>query len=274
MMTYQLKLDYFDNTQFIRLTRENIDLVSFACKTVDSHYRNIFDPHNVQSFVGLIKQYKADNGDAWVNDRNLVESVCKAIDKEDRTHLSVSGIVASPVKGSANPNAQGINLMVDYIMKHQAILDKIKRGEPSVVNDMAESVKGPTKKQVNQTFSKFSFASKFCTYVARYYWNSDDAYAIYDDVVQSILPYYIYKYVDKDTAKLYMHGKKSSVNDFQKTNDYEGYNKLITCTIEGAKAKEQCKMTKEEFDLLIWYYYRREKKGLIPQALNSIEADC
>ena len=59
----------------------------------------------------------------------------------------------------------------------------------------------------------FSFASKFCTYVSRYLYNSDD-YCIYDNVLCNALPYYAWAYL----GEVFISTKNSTINSYAKKN--------------------------------------------------------
>lgn len=69
-------------------------------------------------------------------------------------------------------------MMVKCITNQNNLLKQIEEGDLSVVDILSRAVNG---------VSKLSFASKFCSYVARYQFNSD-AYSIYDNIIQGILP--------------------------------------------------------------------------------------
>lgn len=272
-MEYTLELDYFEGTKFIRLTQKNYEILNFACKTLDSTYRNSFNTEYPGSSGYLITQY-AKNGD-WTQNPDAVEIICRQIDKENATHLSVSGNFPT-----GDPmNSRGIELMSAYIadINRQSVLERIREGEESIVCELArEPVRG---------FSKFSFASKFCTYVNRYQFKRDD-YSIYDDVVQSILPYYIHAYGTEDRgAYISQHNRtingvriqvwESDIYRFRENNDYSGYKRIIdnvlTSVQKGAKKEDSPITTREQLDLLLWYYYKGDKE-LVRAAIQTIGA--
>lgn len=191
-----------------------------------------------------------------------MDNVCKAIDRENKTHFSVSGFYER-IGGNKNPdNARGIYLMVNCIIHYDGLLNKIKDGESEVVNRLSQAVAVN-----NNTISKFSFASKFCTYISRYQFN-DDKYCIYDNVVQEILPYYIYRYLGVYLSHNYYKKTKSRVYQFKNSNDYEGYRSLIDDIINKSPLKE-VKDKRKKFDLLLWYYYKGDN-DLMKEAIRSI----
>ena len=144
----------------------------------------------------------------------------------------------------------------EYFANHIAsqkdsILERIKQGDVSIVNDLAKAGINTNQKRYN-----FSFASKFCTYISRYAFKECDKFTPYDNVLQNILPYYEWAYCGTQT-----------VYDFRKKNEngYSDYIALIRKIIEHAQKLygKEGNLTLKEFDRLLWYKY----KGLLGEDL-------
>ena len=157
-MNNELKLDFFEDGPFIKLSRNNIELIEFACRIVDSTYRNSFNPSHENSSGWLIQHYS--NGEIdWTKNKESIEKICKAIDRENSTHLSVSGTERTTNKNDKNPaNSQGVIRMVDFIFESDKLLGRIENGDANVVNELAKAVKYVSRGNT-KVFSKFSFAS-------------------------------------------------------------------------------------------------------------------
>lgn len=259
-MIKNLNIAFLENTRFIELNSHNYEILNYICTKVDSSYRNNFNPDNNISAWHKIKNYSYDLD--WLQSREIVYEVCETIDRENSTHLAVSGFYGR-IGNNPNPkNACGIAQMTDYIVGYKGLLGRIKNGDGSVVNDLAKAVtweKG--------TISKFSFASKFCTYVSRYQFD-DDQYCIYDNIIQAVLPYYIYVYCDSGLALQYLRGNRSIVHRFRDGYDYNGYRNLVDSVIDASPLKNS-NNPRQKIDLLLWYYYKGDV-DLIKEAICAI----
>ena len=249
----KLKLDYLDtNEKFIDFTQNNIDLINF-CLSIDSSYRNAFNPKSIDSSAYLITN-------EWSFDEKTIRKICEKIDKENSTHLAVSG----HKKG----DKKGVDAVVKKICSFTDFEEKLKRADADLVNEIAKAV---------PEISKFSFASKFCTYVSRYKDKNPNAYSIYDKVISEILPYYEWKFL-QTTEKVHAYKNRnkrivSTIEDkfANKENgfDYEGYNTLIGQIIEAINKKNNLNVDRLTFDRMLWYYYKGDEK-LRQDALNEI----
>lgn len=112
--------------------------------------------------------------------------------------------------------------------------DRIKNGDPEVVNEIARQSK--TKYQVNL----FSFASKYCHYHNRFVYGKDD-YSIYDSVVKETLPHYF-------------NVKKQTIENWRAQVDYKSYNDFIQDCLDKSNIHISDKRTK--FDHFLWYANR------------------
>lgn len=260
-----MKLD-FDENEALDFTENNIDLINFCIK-VDSSYRNAFSEDYVGSSAELIKKH-------WEFNKPRITEICRQIDKENSTHLAVSGHKKNPIKYDKinNENNQGVAIVVDRIMSISNIIERIENIDLDLVNEIASSVKG---------ISKFSFASKFCTYVSRYKFGNIDGYSIYDSVISEILPYYEWKFLSntKVHARIKNNKEKNIVstieNSFANKDkfDYNGYNTLIGQIIKAINEKKGLNIDRLTFDRLLWYYYKGDEK-LRKSVLSKIPLEC
>lgn len=249
-------LDYLDtNRKFIDFTQNNIELINF-CLSIDSSYRDAFNPTSIGSSAYLITN-------EWSFDKDTIKDICERIDKENSTHLAVSG------------HNKGDNKGVDAVVKKILDIDdfetRLKNENAELVNEIAKAV---------PEISKFSFASKFCTYVSIYKDKNPNAYSIYDKVISEILPYYEWKFLHTTEIHAKINRNKKDGNEkvvstientFAKKGsfNYEGYNKLIGQIIEAINKEKKLTIDRLTFDRMLWYYYKGDEK-LRQEALNEI----
>ena len=220
------QLDYLDtDKKFIDFTKNNIDLINF-CISVDSSYRNAFNEDYEGSSAELIKKH-------WKFNETSITKICQQIDKENSTHLAVSGHKKNPIKfdDKNNENNQGVKIIVDKIIKINNFENELKKSNPKLVDIIADAVDG---------ISKFSFASKFCHFMCYNYFDDcrADNYCIYDKIIRRNLPVYVKRYLGKD------------VTTRQYEEDYNVYADDIRTL-----SKEVC-LSKHGIDQLIWYFHK------------------
>lgn len=242
------KLDYLDR-KFIDFTQNNIELIDF-CLSIDSSYRDAFNPTSIGSSAYLITN-------EWSFDKDTIKNICERIDKENSTHLAVSG----HNKG----DNKGVDAVVKKILDIADFETRLKKEDAELVNEIAKAV---------PKISKFSFASKFCTYVSIYKDKNPNAYSIYDKVISEILPYYEWKFLHTTKNAQKNRNKKvvSTIEtDFAKKGsfNYDGYNKLIGQIIEAINKEKKLTIDRLTFDRMLWYYYKGDDK-LRQEALNKI----
>ncbi len=243
----------FDKNGLLDFTQENIELIE-TCISIDSRYRKAFDVTNIEGSAWYIKN-KLN-----FNDQTTVEEVCKRIDKENSTHLYVSG----NEKEAKERNKQGLKNMVTRINTVKNIEQRIQSDDLALVDFLAQATNG---------IYKLSFASKFCTYVSRYKYNRLDNYSIYDDVLQRTIPYYAWNYLgERYVARTnsYINIESGRMNSNKgKINCYKDYCKLIERLINRINEKRELKVNKEIFDHMLWYYYKGDET-VIKKSLNYV----
>ncbi len=245
------QLDYLDtNRRFIDFTQNNIELIDF-CLTIDSAYRNAFNPQATDSSAYLITN-------KWSFDKDTIKDICKKIDKENSTHLAVSG----HKKG----DKKGVDAIVKKIFSFDNFEKKLKNADADLVDEIAKAV---------PQIAKFSFASKFCAYVSRYKDKNPNAYSIYDKVISEILPYYEWKFLHPKNIHARKNRNKRVVSTIEDTFakkgsfNYDGYNTLIGQIIKAINKEKKLNIDRFTFDRMLWYYYKGDK-NLRQDALNEI----
>lgn len=118
--------------------------------------------------------------------------------------------------------------------------------------------------------NNFSFASKFCSYLCRYLFKGMDQennYCIYDEVVQSVLPYFVHYYrvaLDEKYYTTYVrNGEKhnrSVVHKLKTSGNYGEYRQLVSAVIEKIKEQSKINVTFETFDHMLWYFFKGQPK--------------
>lgn len=225
---YRFDLD--DNGQ-LALTKKNAVFMR-AIISNDSNYRSATDEKNINSSAWHFKNYR------FSKDISEIEKGVRLIDKENSTHLAVSG----REKGSN----KGIEIVANKILGIENLENELNEGSSKVVITIAESIKG---------YNVFSFATKYCAFVSRYLCEQKDNYCIYDGVLANILPYYAWYYCGrKDLLK--RTGNSNIEGIYKNKYDYDGYRKLIDDIREAAYKKYSYEVTREDFDNLLWYYYK------------------
>jgi len=257
-----------DENGFPTFTEKNIKFLN-AILRYDSNYSTSIETESLeydQNYAGILERTKErffvfptertylgtklgsgkrnSEADEDGYEKDDLYRVIETIDKINSTHLASEG---------PNGGNRGRINTVNKIRKINDLKERLKEKDPELVYEIAEMGGGKT---------NFSFATKFCSYVCRHALDVDN-YCIYDEVVQSVLPYYAYMYIDgNEYKKLYkrVSGKnarnKSTVYKFKEEKDYEGYRDIIDKIIRGIYEKVGTKVTYSEFDHMLWYYFK------------------
>lgn len=237
----------FDSNGFLDLTSKNAELIQ-AILRIDSSYRKTFDVYDSDSAWSYIRK----NENKIEKNKNILEEICRRIDRENSTHLAVSGLKKGDNKG--------ITLTAEKIAKEENLIERLKTGDPELVKTISGFVQGR---------NNFSFASKFCAYMCRFLFSGKpeaDNYAIYDGVLADVLPYYAFMYGNKDKGLLLTKNNKSTIEKkFKQEKDYEGYRTLIDEIRDGVKNEKGCEISREELDSMLWYYYKRVSGKVLSQ---------
>lgn len=230
-----------DKNDFVMLTKLNAEL---AQKKVDGSPKEV----NEKKASKIQKTLRAIGENS-----SIQNELCQLIQEKAKVNFSggfLEIIRRINITNSTRLSGEEQEEFAEYIRcNKEKILKQIKKGEVGVVNDIAEAGAKTSKKRYN-----FSFASKFCTYISRYHFNEYDKFMPYDNVLQSVLPYYAWVYC-----------KIKKVEDFKKKGNYQGYIDLARKIIEQSQVLygSEERLTLKEFDRLLWYKY----KGLLGEDL-------
>lgn len=208
-------------------TEKNIALITAMVEN-DSSYRRSFDKECEDSSAGFLykKLPKCEE--------DILEAI-KRIDRENSTHLSVTG------KGGG-----GRERAAKYICEHcEGIWKQIKDGRVEIVEKLSKEL-------VPERYN-ISFASKFCAFVDRY-WFGGDHFSIVDDVLCRVLPAYEALYLG--TAELVRN--KWIRQKEKKAFNYKEYQKTIESILKNINSGGDVSqnVTRQQFDLFLWYYYK------------------
>lgn len=122
--------------------------------------------------------------------------------------------------------------LAECITKVKDIDERIKYGDPEVVNEIA---------RCNGKINLFSFASKYCCYHNKNVYEKDD-YSILDTIVKESLP----RYFDDITF--------SQIDAWQKSFEYTKYNDYITKKLDELGIILDYR--KRKFDHFVWFNNR------------------
>lgn len=122
--------------------------------------------------------------------------------------------------------------LAECIIKIKDIDERIKAGDPEVVNEIA---------RCNGKINLFSFASKYCCYHNKNVYEKDD-YSILDTILKDSLP----RYFNDVTS--------SQIEKWQKSFDYKKYNGYITTKLD--ELGITLNYRKRKFDHFVWFNNR------------------
>lgn len=129
-----------------------------------------------------------------------------------------------------------LTLLAKIIKGIDNIDERLKNGDPKVVEEIARKSKEEGKVNL------FSFASKYCHYHNFFAYGKDD-YSIYDNVVKNSLPHY------SDISE-------SSIETWRKNFQYTEFNDFIGNLLDDNGIKIPNRRTK--FDHFLWYANRKK----------------
>lgn len=154
-------------------------------------------------------------------DVTIVAMKIGLIDITNSTHFSQHKSKISAVK------------LAECIVRIKDIDERIKNGDPEVVNEIARS---------NGEINLFSFASKYCCYHNKNLYGKDD-YSILDTVLKDHLP----DYFDDITT--------SQIQKWQKSCDYKSYNDYLTRKLDELNITVEFR--KRKLDHFVWSKNRK-----------------
>ena len=207
---FEVKEEIQNDSEYLEITIDNIE----------EQERKVIESNNYgkeqQIIESVIKNYKGHD------DINIVAMKISVIDVTNSTQLAHYKSKIS------------LYDLATIIMNISEIDNKIKDGNPDVVNEIAKVCKNEF------NVNLFSFASKYCHYHNRFLYGKDD-YSIYDSVVKETLPHYF-------------DIKKQTIENWRTTIDYKSYNNFIGNVLDSKNIHIPNRRTK--FDHFLWYANR------------------
>ena len=235
-----LQFDY-DGDGVLLITKENYLRLKMAVDLNDRYsFGNADNEKTAQYYI------KNDylKGGHLVNDIGVIKEVCKRIDKENSTHLSV---VDNKKREISN---NGIDIMAERIAKVKNLEQRLKDkdGDPSLVQELGEKV---------GERHAVSFASKFCTVVSLAAFGNTK-FAKFDSVMRDVLPIYAKYYRNEEYWKTTTRG--NYVSTFSADN-YAEYLEVVKEVVNATKHSFP-DVDIDKLDLMLWYYYKGKSNVL------------
>ena len=233
----------FDINGVLALTADNVARVQFLIGN-DSRYRDSKLDELLKERPDFLSKELLQDG----SHEEVVQRAVEAIDRVNSTHQASEG-----PKGGAN----------GFKLTARCIAD-LKDNDPHLVDEIACALDGRY---------TFSFATKFCAYVSRGLFGPDGCsgggYSIYDSVVSRALPYYAWVYAGEKNRFYKGQCVKDPYGKFkdksfkgQKQWQYKRYHDLIGEIILENEKKIGYRISRMDFDQLLWYYYKGEGSRL------------
>ena len=171
----------FDGDGVLLITQENYMLLKMAVDLNDRY--SVENADNEKSAQYYIKNSYLKDGHL-VNDIGVIKEVCKRINKENSTHLSVVG--NRKIKISYTTDNEN-DIKAKRIANVENLEQRLKDGDPSLVQELGG--------RVGERHA-VSFASKFCTVVSLTAFGNTK-FAKFDSVMCDVLPIYANYYLIK-----------------------------------------------------------------------------
>lgn len=238
-----LQFDY-DGGGVLLITEENYLRLKMAVDLNDRY--SVGNADNEKTAQYYIKNDYLKGGHL-VNDIGVIKEVCKRIDKENSTHLSV---VDNRKREISNKTNNGIDIMAERIAKVKNLEQRLEGGDSSLVQELGEKV---------GERHAVSFASKFCTEVSLTAFGNTK-FAKFDSVMRDVLPIYAKYYRNEE------YWKKTPRNNYVSTfsaDNYAEYLEVVTKVVDATKDSFP-DVDIDKLDLMLWYYYKGK-----PNALNK-----
>lgn len=252
----------------------------------DSNYSSVLNQDNPEyaaSYAGLLENSEffssfgtpiSDETDNCGNPIDILYKVIESIDRSNSTHLASEGNGKKKTKGETRNKGRALVAEKIREIGGKNLKRRLEECDNNLVMEIAAAEVGGKR--------NFSFASKFCAYVSRHALGKDN-FCIYDEIVQSVLPYYAWMYVDESTRKDKFPNIYKTVKGKNRRNEslvykykskgskdgYAAYRNLIDEIIAGIKRKNDEQITYEDFDRLIWYYFKGTK-GRVLDAMKVL----
>lgn len=253
---YMLTTEPFDledgkGIELVQLTDENVAKVEAMIRN-DSSYIKSFDKNAEPTENNNGKEVYSGSTAYWMTKlKDIIEGkecnfsyeyiipkVVRSIDRENSTHLNSDGC-----------GIEEISKRIIALGKDK-LIDSLKNGDLEVFEEI-QKITHPNKNcdKKYKGRKNTSFASKFCHFACFFLFEEDelrDKYSIYDNVIVSVLPYYIKKY--EVEYKENLEKLKENYSDYRNVID------LIREKV--ANSDHQKNISRNGFDHLLWYYHK------------------
>ena len=230
------------------LTRKNADFIE-AVVYLDSNY-NAETDHESESGTAYWFKKMMNNPDDY--DECLMKTI-ELIDRTNSTHL----------ESTINGRKRMFDIIRNYCYTVNELKDAVCVNPTQFDCDnlfyrMCETMLNHKGDKANN----ISFASKYIAYSRKYLNNNDVSFSKYDSVVSQKLSLYENIYVDSN-IEIDVNKFKNKASDRKHLNDIERqkytydvyikYMNAINSILDCLERDNNIKITKEEFDHIIWY---------------------
>ena len=234
----------------LALTADNVARAQFLVGN-DSRYRD----SELDELLEVHPDFLSESLLANESQEKIVLRAVKAIDRANSTHQASEG-----PKGGAD----GLERTAGFIADIRGIRSRLEDNDLDLVDEIACALGGRY---------TFSFATKFCAYVSQGLFGSDgcnrEGYSIYDSVVSRALPYYAWVYAGEKNRLYKGQCVKDPYEKFKDKNlkgqkqwQSKRYHDLIGEIISENEKKIGYRISRMDFDQLLWYYYKGEESRL------------
>lgn len=224
-------LDRIDNGQkTVALTRKNATFIE-AVVELDSRY-------------GKVKI--GDFFENMLNGSDFEECLINVVTEIDKTN-------STRLESGENARKEMVNRILSLCsnvdeLKNELLKEFSVNNKEHILWKLTDKIKA--KKKDGHRYN-LSFATKFCSY-ASIHLNLGDLYSKYDGVVSRFLPTYSEIYLNEKTAKGHFLVKQNKRNLDDILNLYATYSDCIN-SILNVLEKDDIKISRNEFDHIIWY---------------------
>lgn len=194
----------------------------------------------VKEFDNCVKK-NVNNGDETY--RDIIKNIVEAVDRENSTHLNADNAGRTEIA----------KRICDYTVP--TLVDLLKNPNPTgskyvLIDKLSEPVEPEETKNeqtINKSRTNFSFATKFCHYMAFYLFDGmpeQDNFSIYDGIME--------KAIRKHAEQLGVAIPKN-LKSFK--GHYVEYMKTIDDVRDACKKNGE-DLSRNDLDHLLWYYYK------------------
>lgn len=179
-----------------------------------------------------------NKGDRTYSYEYIIGNIVEAVDRENGTHLNADKEGRKVIADRIRDNFKTPNDLIDTL--------KSKKSGYKLIELLSQRVP-KSKKEPNKGRRNFSFATKFCHYMAFYLFDgkrSQDNFSIYDGIME--------KAIRKHAEQLGVDIPKN-MKSFK--DHYVEYMKTIDDVRDACKKKGQ-NISRNGLDHLLWYYYK------------------